>query len=112
MKERQLQVAVARYLDALGVLWFHCANERNTSPRRGKHLKDAGVKPGVPDCIIMQRSGPYCGLGLELKVGYNKPTAKQIAFMGRMEEAGWKVSVCYTLDQAMAEIDQYLNRNK
>ena len=52
--EDDLQMACAKYLDLLGVLWFHCGNERKTSPRAGARLKKKGVKSGVPDILIFE----------------------------------------------------------
>ena len=109
-KEYQLQEAVARYLDVLGVLWCHVANERKTSKLRGGRLKKAGVKSGVPDCLIFEPSGEYCGLAIELKVGYNKPSPAQIQFMLDMEKRGWKTAICKDLDSVISLVDQYLKQ--
>ena len=67
-KEDNLQKQVARYLDLMGLLWFHPANERKTSLAAGKRLKRKGVKSGVPDCIIFNSSKRKNGLAIELKV--------------------------------------------
>ena len=107
-KEYQLQVAVARYLDVLGVLWMHPANERKTTPIKGGRLKKAGVKSGVPDCLIFEPSGDYCGLAIELKVGRNKPSDTQIQFMLDMEKKGWKTAICWDLDSVISLVDEYL----
>jgi len=108
--EDDLQMAVAKYLDVLGVLWAHCANERKTSLRAGARLKRKGVKSGVPDCLIFEPSGEYCGLAIELKVGYNKPSDTQIQFMLDMEKRGWKTAICKDLDSVISLVDQYLKQ--
>ncbi len=108
-KEYQLQEAVARYLDVLGVLWCHVANERKTSRIKGGRLKKAGVKSGVPDCLVFEPSGDYCGLAIELKVGRNKPSDTQIQFMLDMEKKGWKTAICWDLDSVIDLVDEYLN---
>ena len=63
-QEDDLQKQVAKYLDLLGLLWFHPANERKTSPAAGKRLKLKGVKSGVPDCIIFNSSKRFNGLAI------------------------------------------------
>ena len=105
--EYQLQEATARYLDAMGVLWCHVANERKTRKISGFRLKKAGVKSGVPDCLIFEPSGQYCGLAIELKVGYNKPSPQQIQFMLDLEKKGWKTTVCYDLDCVIETVAEY-----
>ena len=47
------QILLAQYLDWIGVLWFHPPNEGRRSWRTGVALKRAGMKSGVPDCIII-----------------------------------------------------------
>lgn len=109
--EYQLQEASANYLNAIGVLWCHVANERKTRKVSGFRLKKAGVKSGVPDCLIFEQSEGYCGLAIELKVGYNKPSPAQIQFMLDLEKKGWKTAVCYDLDSVIKKVDEYLNKS-
>jgi len=54
--EAQEQCVLANYLDRLGVLWCHVANERHTSKISGARLKAQGVKSGVPDVFVYTRS--------------------------------------------------------
>lgn len=56
--EDRLQISVAGYLDLAlpsDAVWFHIANQRQTSARMGAKLKRMGVKPGVPDICIVWR---------------------------------------------------------
>ena len=97
--EDDLQMACAKYLDLLGVLWFHCGNERKTSPRAGARLKKKGVKSGVPDILIFEPKGRYNGIAIELKTGNNKLTRNQIKWLERLEQKGWYCCVAVFFDQ-------------
>lgn len=55
--ERELQRAIAKYLDGLpgcgtNFRWFHVPNERRDA-REAKRLAGEGVKAGVPDIVIV-----------------------------------------------------------
>lgn len=91
MKESQLQSKVLKYI-------------------REKH-KDIFVWKasdrfiaGIPDIICI-----YNGkvLGIELKVGYNKPTAIQLATHQKMEDVGAVVVVAYSLDAVQTAIEKF-----
>ncbi len=113
--ERSFQKSVAQYLDSIGVLWFHPPNEAKRTPRQGAALKAQGLKAGVPDVMIIERRGsfpPYNGLAIELKVGYNKPSEHQKEWLKRLEDAGWKTLVSYSLDEVIDVVDTYLGINK
>lgn len=112
-QEDNLQKQVARYLDLLGVLWFHPANERKTSKISGKRLKSKGVKSGVPDCVILEPKKGYHGLFIELKVIYSNGRKSSILetqkkWLNRLEENNYKTAIVYNFDQAMKIIDDYL----
>jgi len=109
--ESQLQRAVARVLDASGLLWCHVPNGGQRHPAVAKKLKAEGVKAGIPDVMVFEQ--PYRpmgagfrylthnGLALELKAGRNKPTAAQVEWHERLRKNGWRVEVCYTLDEVL-----------
>lgn len=108
VKEDQLQIACARYLDYQRVLWCHVANERQTSWARGGKLKAMGVKKGVPDILIFEPKGQFKGMAIELKVGRNKPTRQQESWLLHLQTRGWFCQVVYTLDQFIELVDAYL----
>ena len=65
--ERQLQRSVVTILDAAGVVFFHCGNERASRIER-MMLSAEGVKPGVPDLGFPFASGGYGRMAwIELK---------------------------------------------
>lgn len=60
LTEDQIQVAVAAYLDkALPKTWrwYHCPNGGHRLKAVAGKLKAMGVKPGVPDCVILRPDG-------------------------------------------------------
>ncbi len=107
-REDALQKAVARYLDLKNVLWSHIALERSVSAKTGGNLKKKGVKKGIPDCLIFESCNGYHGLAIELKVegGSIKPHQKQ--WIDDLKNRGWRAIVCWSLDDAIDEIDYYL----
>ena len=89
-------VRVAEWLDANQVFYFHPANGELRHPRVARQLKNMGVKPGVPDFVILDRphnqpiGNGIVGVGLELKaLDGAKPSEKQMDFMDRMVQRGW-----------------------
>ena len=107
-KEEELQKAVARYLDMLGVLWFHPPNEIRAKPQYMVKRKQMGVKSGVPDVCILEPNKLYKGLFIELKVGYNKLSDNQESWIYELNKRGFKAFVSYSLDECIEEIDNYL----
>ena len=107
--EDNFQKSVARYLDSKGVLWFHCPNGGHRNVAEAAKLKAMGVKSGVPDVLIFQPRKGYHGFAIELKVGKNTCTDNQKEMQRHLMAHNWKVIVSYSLDHAIAEIDNYFS---
>ena len=105
--EDDLQMACAKYLDLLGVLWFHCGNERKTSPRAGARLKKKGVKSGVPDILIFEPMDGFNGLAIELKTGKNKLTETQKEWLDGLGKKRWITVTVYSFDEFKSIVDSY-----
>ena len=115
--EATFQRATADYLDHMGLLWTHVANERNLGKDlagkiRGKNLKRAGIKRGVPDVLIFSRSEKHNGCAIELKAGTNLPTKEQIKFLTNLSKCGWACSICYNLDAVIKVVREYTKEHK
>ena len=108
--EDNFQKAVARYLDAKGVLWFHCPNGGHRNVAEAAKLKAMGVKAGIPDILILEPRKFCYGLAIELKVGKNKCTDYQKEMQRYFIAHNWNVLVSYSLDEVIHEIDKYLSR--
>lgn len=124
MTEDDLQKSVARYLDMHPKTrdrWWHTPNGGQRHVRVAARLKSHGVKPGIPDCLIIRpfrsmvvdesalgraSSKRMNGLGIELKVGKNKPTPSQRKWHKALTGCGWVVKVCYTLDEVMELVEE------
>lgn len=90
--------------------FHHFANERKCSFQTGRTLKRMGVKKGVADfflAIPMLIDG-YCGFWIELKVGKNKVTAEQEAFLNRKTMRGYLCVSCWGFEGAKDLITNYL----
>ncbi len=121
-REDQLQKAVASLLDASGLVWNHSPNEGLRTPRQGAHAKAMGLKPGFPDVAIFDRvtvTGNcgmlgqewFHGLAIELKAPdakgkRPKPTASQMEWHRKLAACGWKVHVCYTIDEVLSVLSE------
>lgn len=71
-------------------------------------LKREGVKRGVFDVLFFHRTKDYSGLAIEFKAGKNKLTPEQKEFQSYLETQGIYTAVCYSVDQALDEIEKYL----
>ena len=91
-------VALLRAAAAPGVVWYHNANERQTSPRQGAFLKRMGVLAGVPDFTILM-PGKQAHF-LELKRVGGKLTAAQQDFVDLVQQGGCVCAKAHTLDEA------------
>ena len=100
------------------VLMHHSPNEGKRKPIEQLRVKYFGVK-ALPDVMVYRKgytnSRPdgnseltYIGLGIELKIKPNSVTDNQSNILNWLEMNGWKTAVCYTLDEAVNEINDYL----
>jgi hypothetical protein len=89
-------------------LLFAVPNGGKRDKVTGAILKREGVKSGVPDiCLPVSRDG-FHGLYIEMKVGKNKPTEKQLWWMGQLQKQGYMVEVCYSWGEAVKVITGYM----
>lgn len=94
--------------------FHHFANERKIEKRggaeyyQGKILKRMGVKRGVPDFFLALPQNGKAGLWIELKVGKNKPSKEQQAFLDRKAKRGYEVACVWGTEAAREVIKTYL----
>jgi hypothetical protein len=96
-----------RYNGYQDFIW-HVANERAINPYSGSILKRKGVMAGVSDLSIMRASKGYHGAFIEMKSPKGKVTESQKKFLDSMSKEGYFTAVCYSCDEAMAVIKDYL----
>lgn len=115
--ERAEQVAVFQWIDASIGKYpalknaFHPANGGKRHIGVARKMKAEGVKRGVPDIILLYPSKGFHGLVIEMKIKGNYPTLDQKEWMCRLVKANYKVALCYSADEAIAVLENYL-RNK
>lgn len=75
---------------------------------QGALLKRMGVKRGVADFFLAIPLNGKAGLWVELKVGKNKPTKEQQAFLDRKAQRGYEAVCVWGTDAAREVIKSYL----
>ena len=104
------QQALAGILDRMGLAWFHVPNEAKRSAREGASLKRAGLKPGVPDLVILDAPPGYPlvrGMAIEMKRDGGSPSdvrPEQLAWLETFRKHGWIARVCYGKNHALKEL--------
>lgn len=86
----------------------HSANGGYRNPVTAARLKAMGVRRGFPDLTLWLPRGGFHGLAVELKVGRNRATAEQIAWLDHMASTGWMAVCCIGFDAARQTIEDYL----
>jgi hypothetical protein len=105
--EQQLQRAVLQHLElrsAPNVYWFHVGNGGWRTPIEAKVFKSLGVKPGVPDLILIRGGKTY---GLELKADKGRLTPVQATAHVLMRAAGAEVEVAVGIDAALRTLEAW-----
>lgn len=90
--------------------WLHhCPNGGSRNKQEAVKLKQMGVKAGVSDLCLPYPRGNYCGLYIEMKYGNNRQQPTQKEFLADMAAAGHFVATCYSAEDAVAIIKDYLH---
>ncbi|MBQ9074674.1 MAG: VRR-NUC domain-containing protein [Mogibacterium sp.] len=89
-------------------LLHHIPNGGSRSAREGAKLKQMGVLAGVPDLHLPVPRGCYCGLYIEMKFGSGQLSADQRRFLRLASEQGNYCCVCYTSEDAISVLQEYL----
>ena len=113
--ESDLQIACVRWFDLQYPkhkhLLFAIPNGGRRSAREGARLKQEGVRAGVWDLFLAQprfkTSVQRAGLFIEMKAGKGKLTEAQKAFRDSLNDV-YAFEVCYTLEEFMQAITDYL----
>jgi len=105
--EAQIQTALCNHLRwraRRDCFWFHVPNGGKRDAIEARHLKDQGVRTGVPDVILICGGRTY---GLELKADQGRVSVAQKATQIEMEMAGAAVATAYGLDAALAQVEAW-----
>ena len=90
-------------------LMFHIPNGGSRNLIEAKHLKEQGVKAGVPDICLPVPSGRYTALYIELKrKNGGRVSEAQRGWIAALNRVGCRAVVCYGWVEATQEIERYL----
>lgn len=89
-------------------LLFHIPNGGSRDVREAKHMKEQGVKPGVPDLCLPVPRGRYHGLYIEMKTPKGKTSADQTWWMKALGFQGYCAVVCHGWKEAVHVLTLYL----
>lgn len=89
--------------------WLHhIPNGGSRNKAEAMKLKQMGVKAGVSDLCLPYPHGIYHGLYIEMKYGKGRRQESQKAFLEDMEEAGHFVCTCYSTEEAVKVLKEYM----
>lgn len=103
--EMQIQGAVAEFLDRAlpaDAAWFHPPNGGHRHPVVAAKLKAQGVKPGVPDVVIIWRGR---AIFIELKAHKGSLSDAQKAMQTRLVLSG---GVVFDIARSVGEVEGFL----
>ena len=90
-------------------LMHHIPNGGKRGKAEAARFKLQGVKAGVPDIFLPCARGGYHGLYIELKrVKGGRVSAAQEDFISALRLQGYKVEVCFGMEQAREVLIEYL----
>lgn len=89
-------------------LLHHIPNGGTRDPVEAKHLKQQGVKRGVPDLCLPVPRGPYHGLYIEMKTETGRATEDQKWWGAQLTRMGYCWLVCHGWENAVQTIEAYL----
>jgi len=107
-REIRLHLDVARVLREHCLpewIWFHVPNGERRDVRTGSRLKRMGVRPGVPDFLLIS---PYGSVRLlELKRSGETLSDAQEEFRIHCIRHGIAHAIAYDIDQALIALDAW-----
>lgn len=86
----------------------HLAGDSRLRAIKMANLKKAGLRVGIPDLFLAVPKHVFPGLFIEIKVEPNKPSAEQAKVIANLRGASYTVRVCYSADEAIQAIKNYL----
>ena len=92
---------------------FAVPNAGKRSIGAARYYLDEGMRAGIPDILLpisheTQTGYIYIGLAIEMKFGKNKITEAQEWWLKHLAQYGWKTAVCYSANETINVISNYL----
>lgn len=114
-EEHQIQCSCVLWFrlkyPALKNILFAIPNGGRRDAVTGAKLKEEGATAGVSDLILLKSNRYYGGLCIEMKKPGGRQSAAQKAWQKDAEANGAKYVVCYSLDDFIREVSDYLNND-
>ena len=107
-KEAMEQRNLIKYCNLRHIEIFAIPNGGRRNPKEAYFLKLEGCSAGVPDLCVPIPKGKYHGLFIELKVGKNKASENQKAWINYLNSVGYLAVVCYGCDKSIELIERYI----
>ncbi len=112
LTEHQEQVLLIKWFDLQyrgRIVLFAIPNGGQRNLLVAKKMKAEGVRAGVPDLFLAVPNKDYAGLFIEMKKEKGGVVSEyQKIMLSRLEQAGYKCTVCKGFEEAKAEIEEYL----
>ena len=89
-------------------LLFHIPNGGKRNLKEAMNLKRQGVKAGVLDIFLPVARKDKHGLWIEMKYGKNRLQPVQHKWYWALKDQGYEVEVCYSAEEAITVIKEYL----
>ena len=93
-------------------LLHHIPNGGTRDAIEGRHLKQQGVKQGVPDLCLPVSRGQYHGLYIEMKTEKGRTSDAQDWWGERLLAQGYFWEVCHGWESAVRVLEWYLSLPK
>lgn len=89
-------------------LLHHIPNGGNRDAVEGRHLKQQGVKKGVPDLCLPAARGAYHGLYIEMKAEKGETSDDQEWWLQELNDQGYYTAVCRGWEAAIHLLEWYM----
>jgi len=89
-------------------LLFSVPNGGSRNPIEAKNLKRQGLKPGVPDVILLIPKKGFASLLMEFKTQQGNQSDEQLLFQQQAESCGSKYVIVRSVGNAIDEMKEYL----
>ena len=93
-------------------LLYHVPNGGSRNKVEAAKFKQMGVRAGVPDLVLPVPKGIYCGLFIEMKYDKGRLQESQKDYLNKAMYYGHCCYVCYSAEDAIGIIKEYLCLNK
>ena len=90
-------------------LLYHVPNGGKRNPIEAKHLKEQGVKSGVPDLCLPVARKEFHGLYIEMKTKTGKPSDNQKWWIAELNNQRYKAVICHGWEEAKQCLTDYLS---